>query len=172
MNFEQNILLKYSKDYSIYFYSSTKWKGNFKRSMILIVLGFLKYCSTKLVDYHTHVSEYGIHWNFFFTMGIVQLVCGTITCFMTRKSITVFSIFIGLLHEFLLHKYHYQWIFNFTAKQRFNSNILLANAEGLISLLGFSSLYFFGSIICIKDLRRHKDALIKSGKILLNMSHF
>ena len=107
-----------------------KWKTHLNRSLILICLGLLKYVSTKLVDYHNHVSEYGIHWNFFFTMGIVQSFCGSLTSRFDRKNIIFLAILLGIGHEMLLHKFHYHWIFKFTTEQRFDSSIWLANIEG------------------------------------------
>lgn len=39
----------------------------------LWLLGFARLLVTKSVDYHEHVSEYGVHWNFFFTLAIVKV---------------------------------------------------------------------------------------------------
>ena len=44
------------------------------RSVIpLIVLGCIRLVATRGVEYQEHVSEYGVHWNFFFTLAIVKV---------------------------------------------------------------------------------------------------
>ena len=41
----------------------------------LWLLGFCRLLSVKSTGYHEHVTEYGIHWNFFFTLVIVRVSC-------------------------------------------------------------------------------------------------
>ena len=39
----------------------------------LFVLGLLRFLTVKSTDYQEHVSEYGVHWNFFFTIAVVRV---------------------------------------------------------------------------------------------------
>lgn len=39
----------------------------------LIVLGCARLIATQGVQYQEHVSEYGVHWNFFFTLAVVKV---------------------------------------------------------------------------------------------------
>ena len=39
----------------------------------LFVLGLLRFLAVKSTDYQEHVSEYGVHWNFFFTIAVVRV---------------------------------------------------------------------------------------------------
>lgn len=48
------------------------WR-NLKGSLPLLVLGFVRLVSTAGVDYHLHESEYGSHWNFFFTLAVIRV---------------------------------------------------------------------------------------------------
>ena len=46
---------------------------SFKSSLPLLVLGIARCISVKGTDYQEHVTEYGIHWNFFFTLFLVKV---------------------------------------------------------------------------------------------------
>ena len=43
-------------------------------SLPLIILGMGRVLSTKGVNYQEHVTEYGVHWNFFFTVSAVKVM--------------------------------------------------------------------------------------------------
>jgi len=46
----------------------------------MIVLGCARLVATWGVHYQEHVTEYGVHWNFFFTIAVVKVsvnVCPT-----------------------------------------------------------------------------------------------
>jgi hypothetical protein len=43
-------------------------------SIPILMLGALRLASVKLSGYHEHISEYGLHWNFFFTMASVKVI--------------------------------------------------------------------------------------------------
>lgn len=54
--------------------ASMKWKTALKSTSPLILLGFGRLVFTAGVDYQVHVGEYGVHWNFFFTLAAVSIL--------------------------------------------------------------------------------------------------
>ena len=47
--------------------------GTGRRVLPLLVLGLARLASVKATDYQEHVTEYGAHWNFFFTIAVVRV---------------------------------------------------------------------------------------------------
>jgi len=51
----------------------TRIINSMKSTGPLWVLGFCRLASVKATDYQEHLTEYGIHWNFFFTLAVVRV---------------------------------------------------------------------------------------------------
>ena len=68
--FVTSVLLPHSPAYSGYVRSLL---GTGRRILPLLVLGLVRLASVKATDYQEHVTEYGVHWNFFFTIAIVRV---------------------------------------------------------------------------------------------------
>ena len=120
---------------------------NAYKTLPLLILGILKFLFVKMSNYHTVMSEYGAHWNFFITLAIVQLICGTCTCYLQRKTTFALAFILALAHELTLTRFHYSWILDLTDTQRLQSSFWIANAEGLVSLSGYAALYLMGSCL-------------------------
>ncbi|KAG2058984.1 hypothetical protein BDR06DRAFT_979997 [Suillus hirtellus] len=114
------------------------------RNMIpIIVLGILRVVLTKGTEYPEHVTEYGVHWNFFFTLALlpiievllhpiilrIQLLCWVFGLKFVMHQLALSS---GGMKDFLLN-----------ASQ---SNIIFANKEGLLSLLDITHYSCYVSI--------------------------
>jgi len=114
---------------------------SFKESIPMILLGFVRYLSLKGSGYHTHESEYGLHWNFFFTMAITKVVsslvytCGISVCWSWLVSFGVIFV-----HEMALGVGLGKWIIDEGPRH----DLLSANREGVVSCFGYLAVYFAG----------------------------
>ena len=55
------------------------------RSFPLLVIGISRWACTAALGYHVAVTEYGVHWNFFFSLFVVKVLgnCFIIICYVT-----------------------------------------------------------------------------------------
>ena len=45
-----------------------------KKCAPLLIIGLIRLATNKGIEYQEHVSEYGVHWNFFFTLCCVEVI--------------------------------------------------------------------------------------------------
>ncbi|XP_075083042.1 uncharacterized protein At4g17910 isoform X2 [Nicotiana tabacum] len=106
----------------------------------LIVLGFARIFFTSTVDYQVHVGEYGVHWNFFFTLAAVAVLTSMINLSPSNCGILGWFILLGYevflllgLNEYLL------------SSER-GPDIISQNKEGIFSIFGYWGLY----LVCVQ----------------------
>ncbi|ELU08066.1 hypothetical protein CAPTEDRAFT_138269 [Capitella teleta] len=109
----------------------------------LWLLGFARLLVTKSVDYHEHVSEYGVHWNFFFTLAIVKIFSTIILCIVSPKLSWLLALLLGTGYQYMLTKQGLQDVIlhgmNGTDSRH---GIFDANREGIFSSFGYLAIYF------------------------------
>eukprot|EP00980_Cylindrotheca_fusiformis_P005882 scaffold1233_cov111-Cylindrotheca_fusiformis.AAC.8 len=115
----------------------------------LIVIGLIRIWTNKELEYQEHVTEYGVHWNFFFTMGVLAIVpplipIGRGTWILPVVMLSLYQI--GLtqgLQEYIetaprtCNPSESSWCVEFVA----------ANREGILGGIGYLSLYFIGEYV-------------------------
>ena len=108
-----------------------------RSSLPLILLGLIRLVTVKGSGYQEHVSEYGVHWNFFFTLAFISLWAG----FTQRFHLThpLFSFGLIAAQQALLRGGLSHYVFDHP-----RYNLLHMNKEGLVSLLGYCALYSIG----------------------------
>ncbi|KAH9469209.1 hypothetical protein MJO29_005637 [Puccinia striiformis f. sp. tritici] len=115
-----------------------------RKTIPLLILGLIRILFVKTVDYPEHVSEYGVHWNFFFTLSILPL-----TGVFVRKwyessgmNISIIGILVAMTHQCVLSFLGVQEYVLSSSTER--TTFVSANREGLASLMGYVVIYVLG----------------------------
>lgn len=91
-----------------------------------------------------HVSEYGVHWNFFFTLALVEFIVTLLDIFIdsqvSHRALLSLGVFILFFHQFLLTCLNLTDFVLYAERTSFIS----ANKEGICSVLGYVSIYYIG----------------------------
>ncbi|KAJ9476259.1 GPI-anchored wall transfer protein 1 [Pseudozyma hubeiensis] len=118
--------------------------SDFRKCLPLLALGMVRVVSVKGVEYVEHVGEYGVHWNFFFTLSVLPLA-SSVGRLMARGGGVRFSVVgvgISLLHQILLKTTPWeQWALSDTVKR---DTLWNANKEGLTSITGYLAIFYIG----------------------------
>lgn len=135
--------------------AKNRWKSqglhvtNFRATCIqifsswpLIMLGVARLISVKMSGYQEHVTEYGLHWNFFFTLAFVKIFSSLILFFIDLKYCALLSVTLAVSYQYSLISYPF--LLNTLLGNARSGSILMQNKEGIASLLGYLSLYFAG----------------------------
>ncbi|CAL9183933.1 unnamed protein product [Musa hybrid cultivar] len=117
---------------------SVNWKATLKSISPLLFLGFGRLITTTGVDYQVHVGEYGVHWNFFFTLAAVSLLTSIFNIHPEFCGFFGLLVLIGYQACLLcgLNKY-------LISHER-TADIISQNKEGLFSIFGYWGMYLVG----------------------------
>lgn len=114
-------------------------------SLPLVVLGAARFLVTQEIDYQQHVSEYGVHWNFFITLAIIKIIGSLIMDVIKDPEIAKFlAITILCCHEMLLHLGVSRYVLSTKIGR---SNFVDANREGIASIPGYIALYLASAYV-------------------------
>ncbi|EGC39189.1 hypothetical protein DICPUDRAFT_45375 [Dictyostelium purpureum] len=120
--------------------SSLMWH-QVKAQAPLMILGFVRMILTKSVNYQEHVSEYGLHWNFFFTLGFVSISLAFLK-FNANISAILGVLFICIYQVFLNQFGLTDYILNHP-----RDSLISMNKEGICSIIGYLSIHLIGTKI-------------------------
>ncbi|VDO60643.1 unnamed protein product [Heligmosomoides polygyrus] len=92
--------------------------------VVLPAIGLGRTFVLSVLNYPQHVTEYGIHWNFFYTLSPTCYRRGSLSCgkICDRVSLT--------------------WILN---EENLRETLFTANAEGICSLMGYITIYYLAN---------------------------
>ena len=142
-------------------------KAGFRASLPLLVLGLIRLYSVKGLDYAEHVSEYGVHWNFFFTLAFLppfvalcQPLPALVRCYILPYLIV--TVYQQCLESTRLKAYI------LTAPR---VDLLSQNREGIFSFWGYLSIFLSGQAVGLDVLPRIPALLDHSSSAYQRRSH-
>jgi len=120
----------------------TNWKlaKSLKSCLPLLALGLARLASVTITGYHSHVTEYGLHWNFFFTLAAVKLLSSLVLPVVPIKLTWVVSVVLVAFYEGILTLWLGDWIMSDIPR----TDLITANREGLFSCIGYLAIYLAG----------------------------
>ncbi|KAH8723166.1 GPI-anchored wall transfer protein 1 [Phaeosphaeriaceae sp. PMI808] len=132
---------------------SQRLTTSIRHSIPLLVLGIVRLISVKGLDYAEHVTEYGIHWNFFFTLGFLPpFVALFQAVFDLVPSYAILSCTLACVYELAL---------DWTSLGSYiliapRTDLLSKNREGVFSFIGYLAIFLAGQSLGSIALPRHK----------------
>jgi glucosaminylphosphatidylinositol acyltransferase len=119
----------------------TRLYTSLRHSLPLFILGFVRLYSVKGLDYAEHVTEYGVHWNFFFTLALLPpFVAVFQSAFKFIPSFAALAILLGSIYQVAL-EYTSLKAFILTAPR---TDLLSKNREGIFSFFGYLAIFLAG----------------------------
>ncbi|KAK7100665.1 phosphatidylinositol-glycan biosynthesis class W protein-like [Littorina saxatilis] len=137
-------------------------------SLPLLVFGFGRLIAVKGTDYHEHVTEYGVHWNFFFTLAIVKVASTALLCICpVRLSTAVAVLFMSAYQYALSNMGLTDYILHGRDGSGSRQGLLDANREGILSSFGYIALYLIGVQLGSLIFSKKKQTFMDWGKTFL-----
>ncbi|KAI2791125.1 GPI-anchored wall transfer protein 1 [Penicillium oxalicum] len=113
-----------------------------RHSIPLLVLGLVRLWSVKGLDYAEHVTEYGVHWNFFFTLGFLPPfveVFDSLTALI--PSYEALAVIIAIAYQVALESTNLK---SYILVSPRGPDLLSKNREGVFSFLGYLAIFLAG----------------------------
>lgn len=108
----------------------------------LLSLGVGRLLSVKSIAYHEHTSEYGVHWNFFFTLALVRVAASLLLATIPKHKAWLVAVAVAVLYQLLLSTTSLKaFILHGSDGRDSRLGFLDANREGLLSLFGYLAIY-------------------------------
>ena len=112
-----------------------------RHAVPLLLLGFVRLWSVKGLDYAEHVTEYGVHWNFFFTLALLPpFVALFHSAFTLIPSYAVLALLLAAVYEAVLDQTRLK-AYVLTAPR---TGLLSQNREGIFSFVGYLAIFLAG----------------------------
>ncbi|KNG88152.1 hypothetical protein ANOM_003363 [Aspergillus nomiae NRRL 13137] len=114
-----------------------------KRSFYLTLCGLLRLAAMNLLNYQQHTSEYGVHWNLFFTIPALTAMVNIVDCITAAVRLPDEAVAVATVvtSEICLRSRGLQE--NLLSLDR-GTGFISLNREGLFSTVGYAAIYLIG----------------------------
>jgi glucosaminylphosphatidylinositol acyltransferase len=116
-----------------------------RHSIPLLILGFIRLMSVKGLEYAEHVTEYGVHWNFFFTLGFlppfVELADSIPGMRSRHSSYAILALLLSVVYEVVLNNTE---LLSYILISPRGPDLLSKNREGVFSFIGYLAVFLKG----------------------------
>ncbi len=118
-----------------------------RHSLPLIVLGIIRLLSVKGLEYAEHLTEYGVHWNFFFTLAFlppfVELADSFLFILFRRPELKYvwFALLLAVVYELILNNTP---LLAYILISPRGPDFLSKNREGVFSFIGYLAIFLAG----------------------------
>lgn len=146
------------------------------RTAPLILLGFVRLITNKGIEYQEHASEYGTHWNFFFTLALVSLLAPLMRFdrLAGAKNQIILPALLMLAYQVALSCYGLQDYIESAPRHCLERNQFLcdffaSNREGLVGSVGYLAMFLIAEVIgncCLWNCKR-EEARQRGMRLLL-----
>lgn len=119
-----------------------RFKTAMRHSLPLIILGVARLYTVKGLDYPEHVSEYGVHWNFFFTLALLPPAIAILLPILRfSPAYGLVALIIGICYETALTPDMKSYLI---LAPRHPDDWLSQNREGVYSFIGYLAIFIAG----------------------------
>ncbi|KAH8649441.1 GWT1-domain-containing protein [Tricladium varicosporioides] len=149
---------------------STRLYRSVRHALPLLILGLIRLYSVKGLDYAEHVTEYGVHWNFFFTLGFLPPFLALFqSAFQYIPSYAGLAIILGAA---------YQAALEFTTLKGFiltapRTDLFSKNREGIFSFFGYLAIFLAGQstgmFLIPRSLTKSSSGTAQRKRLLLTL---
>ncbi|KJH51424.1 GWT1 protein [Dictyocaulus viviparus] len=108
--------------------------------VVLPLAGLLRTFMLTFMNYPHNVTEYGVHWNFFYTLSLVKIIYNSLP----RRFPLLWALVFGILQQSMLMSGYEEWILNGENRR---DTWFSANAEGLCSLMGYIMIFYISDAV-------------------------
>lgn len=116
-------------------------RHSFVKAAPVLLLGVIRLVSVKTLEYQEHVTEYGVHWNFFITLGLLPVFLAVLDPVLNAVPRFLVALSLGLTYQVLLNSGLTAFVLR--SDNRADSLITM-NKEGICSFAGYLSIFIFG----------------------------